>query len=102
MKTPANAANFMSRVFLPALAAAKIENLHWHDLRHTFASRLVMAGVPLYTVSKLLGHTSFAMTQRYAHLAPGHLLDAVRHLDASGTRSGTSIPARSAGSGASA
>jgi integrase len=45
----------------------------FHTLRHTFASWLVMAGTPLFTVSKLLGHSDIAMTMRYAHLAPDHL-----------------------------
>jgi integrase len=47
-----------------------LEDVNLHDLRHTFASRLIMRGVPLLTVSKLLGHHSIQMTMRYAHLAP--------------------------------
>lgn len=52
----------------------------WHDLRHTCASWLVQAGVPIYTVAQLLGHSSTAVTQRYAHLAPQHLADAVARM----------------------
>lgn len=59
------------------LKQAGIDNLKWHDLRHTFASRLVMHGVDLYTVSKLLGHSSLEVTERYAPLASGHLQKAV-------------------------
>ncbi len=57
--------------------AAKISDFHWHDLRHTFASRLVMNGVDIYKVSKLLRHGSVKVTERYAHLADVHLADAV-------------------------
>lgn len=53
----------------------------WHDLRHTCASWLVQAGVPIYTVAQFLGHSSPAVTQRYAHLAPTHLKEAVLRLE---------------------
>ena len=54
--------------FEPAIREAKIQNFHWHDLRHTFASRLRMAGVDLGTIQELMGHKTIAMTCRYAHL----------------------------------
>lgn len=59
---------------------AKIENFRFHDLRHDFASRLVMNGVDLYRVKELLGHGSIEITQRYAHLAPHTLAEAVEVL----------------------
>jgi len=59
---------------------AKITNFHFHDLRHDFASQLVMAGEPLNTVRDLLGHATMEMTLRYAHLAPDHRAAAVSKL----------------------
>lgn len=66
--------------FEKAVAKAEIVDFHWHDLRHTFASRLTMLGVPLKQVQELMGHTSIAMTARYSHLAPAFAGDAVARL----------------------
>lgn len=64
-----------------ALKAAKITDFHLHDLRHTFASHLVMAGIDIMTVKDLLGHKTLKMTLRYAHLAPSHRVRAVEIYD---------------------
>jgi integrase len=66
--------------FEKAIKQARIENFVWHDLRHTFASRLTMLGVPLRVVQKLMGHSSIQMTARYSHLAPGFEQAAVESL----------------------
>lgn len=55
-----------------AVQRAKLTDFHFHDLRHTFASRLVMAGVDLRTVQELMGHKTITMTLRYTHLSPDH------------------------------
>lgn len=60
--------------------AAKLENFRVHDLRHSYASQLVTAGVPLFDVGKLLGHTQIATTMRYAHLADDPLRAATNKL----------------------
>jgi integrase len=67
--------------FKNACDRAGIKNLRFHDLRHTFATRLVLAGVDLATVSKLLGHSTITMTMRYAHPTPEALKKAVSKLD---------------------
>ena len=63
------------------LEATKLPDYTWHCNRHTFASRLVMRGVDLRTVGELLGHRTFQMTMRYAHLAADHKHEAVSRLD---------------------
>jgi len=60
----------LQKGFRAAYQRASIDDFRVHDLRHTFASWLVMAGVSLYVVKDLLGHSSIIVTERYAHLAP--------------------------------
>jgi len=67
----------INREFRRATASAKIDNLRFHDLRHTFASRLVMRGLDLYRVQTLLGPKTPRMTMRSAHLSPEGLREAV-------------------------
>lgn len=69
--------NHIYRDFRKFLKKAKIKKeFRFHDIRHTFASHFMMNGGNIYDLQKILGHTSLEMTQRYAHLAPEHLVQA--------------------------
>lgn len=63
--------------FLKALKRAGITDFHFHDIRHTAASHLVMGGADMLTVASILGHKDLKMTQRYAHLSSNHRQRAV-------------------------
>lgn len=67
----------IKKSFFTALEKSAILNFHFHDLRHTFASHLVMSGVDLNTIRELMGHKSLEMTLRYSHLSPDHKQRAV-------------------------
>jgi site-specific recombinase XerD len=69
---------------------AEIKNFRWHDLRHTFASRLRMKGARLEDIAELLGHKSWTMTRQYAHLGPNNLHAVVSLLKPSDPTSDTS------------
>ncbi len=71
----------LRRGFNAAREKAGIDHVRFHDLRHTFATRLVQRGVDLYVVKELLGHKSIKMTMRYAHHYPESLRHGVDILD---------------------
>jgi integrase len=77
---PQVAPTSLSRAFGHALQRADLDG-SIHCLRHTYISHLVMAGIPLRTVQVLAGHASHTTTERYAHLAPSHLRDAISALN---------------------
>ncbi|MDI6864623.1 tyrosine-type recombinase/integrase [Thermodesulfovibrio yellowstonii] len=71
----------LKRSFATACRRAGIKDFHFHDLRHTFASQLVMSGADLKTVQELLGHKSLTMTLRYSHLSQAHKREALKALE---------------------
>lgn len=81
--------SFLSKSFAKTVNQLKLnenitdqrQKIVFHSLRHTFASWLVQNGTPIYTVAELMGHSTFEMTQRYAHLAPDILQSAASSLD---------------------
>jgi integrase len=72
---------YISHLFAKLVKQAGIKDFRFHDLRHTFASRLVMAGVNLKTIQELLGHKDYKMSLRYSHLSPEIKKQAVEILD---------------------
>jgi integrase len=72
--------NVNAHWFVPAVREAGIKNFRWHDCRHTYASRLRQAGVPLGNIAELLGHKGLAMSHRYAHLSITNLHEAVSRI----------------------
>ena len=76
----------MQTAYNNAVTAARLDDVTFRTLRHTFASWAVMRGVSLKELQELLGHASLAMTMRYAHLAPERLRSAVSRLEGLATR----------------
>ncbi len=76
------------RAFYSARKKADLTDVRFHDLRHTFATRLVQAGIDLYVVKELLGHKTITMTMRYAHHYPESLRHGVEVLDGLGAQKG--------------
>ena len=74
---PMDSRAFLRRVYEPAMRKAGIMSACWHTLRHTTASRLTMAGVPLPTIKDILGHRDIQTTLKYAHLSPSHIQNAI-------------------------
>jgi integrase len=72
--------HWVETAFPEAVRAARIQDFRFHDLRHTFASRLAMEGVGLLTIKDLGGWKTLSMVQRYSHLSPSHRNHAIERL----------------------
>ncbi|MCH8014476.1 MAG: site-specific integrase [Candidatus Dadabacteria bacterium] len=70
----------IKRAWQKALRLSGIAHCRFHDLRHTFASNLVMNGVDIVTVAELMGHKDLSMTKRYSHPSPQHKKQAINKL----------------------
>ena len=94
LASPLDQRNFYARIFRPAVVALRMEDVGWHTLRHTFASRLAMSGQTEGTIATLLRHSTNTLVRRYAHLSPSHLHAAVETVAAYGkaTHRTESIP----------
>ncbi|MEW6506161.1 MAG: tyrosine-type recombinase/integrase [Bacteroidota bacterium] len=80
--------DYISKRFKIACKAAGVDqSIHFHSLRHSFASNLVQKGVPLYTIKELLGHSSISTTEIYSHLNMDSLREAIKRLDTSASSS---------------
>ena len=63
------------------LEKANITDFRWHDLRHTYATDEIRKGMPIYTLSKMMGHSNVSVTEKYAHLYTEDLHEAKRKVD---------------------
>ena len=84
LASPLDQRNFYARIFRPAVIALQMDDMGWHTLRHTFASRLAMSGQTEGTIAILLRHSTTALVRRYSHLSPSHLHTAVETVAAYG------------------
>ena len=82
--THVNPTNFYHRVWMPSVKRASIAWCTWHDLRHTFASRLAMSGKSDGTIASLLRHSTTTLVKRYAHRSPSYLKDAIEAVSSFG------------------
>ncbi len=89
--------NFYRRHYLPTVKKLGLTSVNWHTLRHTFASRLAMAGVTEGTIANLHRHSGTALVRRYAHLSPSYLQEAVEKVSAFGKAKPTSQEKRGGG-----
>lgn len=71
----------LRKILLDACQRAGLRQIRWHDLRHSFASQLAIAGVPIPQIQQWMGHVNIQTTMRYAHLAPGTENQMIKVLD---------------------